>query len=250
MHMLRVSRSLTVCLSLFAIASSLPLTLAQESDKEAVIKTSQAWNDAFNRRDLEAYGRHMSDGFVGTTDEAPPMTKAALIHFLSGRPLEYVQRKEAHDFDVHIFGDTAILTYAFTSFNAWGDTMIKFPSRRIEVFKKNGGGWLAVASQQCYVPTNHRTPIDIDSKVLMDYVGEYDWPRHDVRDIDKYRIEDGQLMGEWRGDKRQFLPMQKDTFFTRDDLGWTTFVRDPQGRVTGYVYHWADGQEIMAKKIR
>jgi len=239
-----------MCVALFALVGSARKALAQESNEQEVIKTSQAWNDAFNRRDLEAYGRHMSDDFVGTSDEASPMTKAALIKFLSGRPLEYIQRKEAHDFDVHIFGDTAILTYAFTSFHAWGDTMIKFPTRRIEVFKKKDGAWLAVASQQCYVPTNHRTPIEIDSKVLMDYVGEYDWPRHDDKDIDKYRIEGGQLIGEWRGDKKQFFPMQKDTFFTRDDLGWTTFMRDPQGRVTGYVYHYPDGQEIAAKKIR
>ena len=29
-----------------------------------------------------------------------------------------------------------------------------------------------------------------------------------------------------------------------------TFVRDAQGRVTGYTYHRWDGQEIHAKKIK
>ena len=44
--------------------------------------------------------------------------------------------------------------------------------------------------------------------------------------------------------------MGKDKFFTRDDLGWLTFVRDAQGHVTGYVYTYPDGQEVPAKKIR
>jgi hypothetical protein len=44
--------------------------------------------------------------------------------------------------------------------------------------------------------------------------------------------------------------MAKDTFFEREDLGWTTFVRDNQGRVTGYVYHYADGQQATGKKIK
>jgi hypothetical protein len=121
----------------------------------------------------------------------------------------------------------------------------------MEVFKKKPGeGWLAIASQQCNLPVNLRAPAQVDSKTLQDYVGEYDWPRHDAQDIDKYTIEDGRLMTEWRGEKRESLPMGKDKFFTRDDLGWLTFVREAQGRVTGYVYTYADGQELTANKIK
>jgi hypothetical protein len=29
-----------------------------------------------------------------------------------------------------------------------------------------------------------------------------------------------------------------------------TFVRDKQGGVTGYVYHYADGQQVTGKKIK
>jgi hypothetical protein len=37
-------------------------------------------------------------------------------------------------------------------------------------------------------------------------------------------------MDEWKSEKTEALPMAKDTFFEREDLGWTTFVRDKQGR--------------------
>lgn len=51
-------------------------------------------------------------------------------------------------------------------------------------------------------------------------------------------------------DEDEYLPLSSDTFFVKDDLGSVTFVRDAQGRVTGYTYHRFDGQEIHVKKIK
>jgi hypothetical protein len=41
-----------------------------------------------------------------------------------------------------------------------------------------------------------------------------------------------------------------DSFFIKTDLGTSAFSRDAQGRVTGYTYHRADGQEIHVRKIK
>ena len=49
---------------------------------------------------------------------------------------------------------------------------------------------------------------------------------------------------------RKNFPLGADSFFLRSDLGINKFTRDAQGRVTGYTYQDADGQEVHVKKIR
>jgi hypothetical protein len=130
-----------------------------------------------------------------------------------------------------------------------GDTTLAFHRRRSEFFRKTDGKWLAVAAHESPVPVDFRKPEKVDPKMLKDYAGQHDWPRHAARDIDTYTMEDGRLMSEWRGTKRECFPMGKDTFFARDDIGSWNFVRNKQGRVTSYVYQYPDGQEIVARKI-
>jgi ketosteroid isomerase-like protein len=82
-------------------------------DQQEVIKVSQAWNDAYNRRDLEAYAGHMSEEFIGTTEESS-ITKAGLVKFVRERPQRYQQRQDPREYGVRIDGDTAVLTYLVT----------------------------------------------------------------------------------------------------------------------------------------
>ena len=65
-----------------------------------------------------------------------------------------------------------------------------------------------------------------------------------------YTIEGEHLIDEFKGVKAEVFPMGNDTFFEREDIGWVTFVRDQQRWVTGYVYHFPDGQEATGKKIK
>lgn len=48
----------------------------------------------------------------------------------------------------------------------------------------------------------------------------------------------------------EYLPLSRETYFLKDDLGSATFVRDAKGKVNGYTYHRLDGQEIHVKKIK
>lgn len=219
-------------------------------EQQEVLRVSRAWQEAFNHRDLNAFARYVTDDFMASTDEGGLMTKEEMIQYLSARPLKYVQKRDAHDFQIRIDGDTAIVNYLVTSLNGWGDTTIEFHRRRTEVFIKKEGMWLAIAAHDSPIPVNFHHPAKADAKMLQDYVGEYDWPRHVAGDVDKYTVEAGRLMSEWRGTKRECLPLGKDTFFARDDIGSWTFVRDAHGRVTGYVYSYPDGQEIAVRKIK
>ena len=49
-------------------------------------------------------------------------------------------------------------------------------------------------------------------KNFEDYVGEYDWPRHVARDIDKYTVEGDRLMSDWRGTRESASPWEKIPF--------------------------------------
>jgi hypothetical protein len=90
--------------------------------------------------------------------------------------------------------------------------------------------------------------VHADSKTFKDYAGEYEHFRPGFKVT--YTVEGDHLIDEWKGDKVEAFPMGTNTFFEREDLGWTTFVRDKQGRVTGYVYHYADGQQAAGRKIK
>jgi hypothetical protein len=63
-------------------------------------------------------------------------------------------------------------------------------------------------------------------------------------------VKDGKLWSQVGGDEEEYLPLGSEMFFVKDDLGSVTFSRDAEGRVTGYAYHRADGQELHDKKIK
>jgi ketosteroid isomerase-like protein len=219
------------------------------SAEEEVLKVSRAWLDARNHRDLGTFAAFMSDDFIGSTDIGERTTKEWLVDWLSKRRPEDEQKVDLRDVQVHLEGDTAIVNYLITVRKGWGKTVVINNRRRTEVFKKTSEKWLAIAAHESDLPANYFKPVEIDPKILKDYVGHYDWPRHRIDDRDTFTVEDGRLFSEWRGVKRKCLAKGKDTFFQRDDSGWWTFVRDRQGHVTGYIYFYPDGQEVPVTRI-
>ena len=245
-HRLAMIVASLIFLQVYVSASTAqPATAAEEE----VLKVSRAWLDARNHRDLGTFAALMADDFIGSTDIGELTTKAWLVDFLSKRQPEDEQRTDLRDVKVHLEGDTAIVNYLIAVHKGWGKTVIINNRRRTEVFKRNDGKWLAIASHESDVAANYFKQVEVDPKILKDYVGHYDWPRHKIDDRDTVTVEDGHLFSEWRGAKRECLAMRKDTFFQRDDSGWWTFVRDSQGHVTGYIYYYPDGQEVSVTRI-
>jgi len=218
------------------------------SQQQEVLKASEAWLDAFNHRDLEMFARYVADDFIGSTDDGIFMTKGRLLKRLATHPPEQEQRSDMRDVRVHVDGDSAIVNYRISvTEGGFESKPLSFQFRRTEFFQKKDGTWLAIAAHESQLLINHRVPMKIDPRILKDYIGQYTFrPGFPAT----YTVEDGHLMDEWKGEKTEAFPMAKDTFFEREDLGWTTFVRDKQGRVTGYVYHYADGQQATGKKIK
>ena len=246
LHRLATIVASLICLQVCVSASAAqPLT----SGEEEVLKVSRAWLDARNHRDLATFAALMADDFIGTTDIGERTTKEWLVDYLSNRGPEDEQRTDLRDVRVHLEGDTAIVNYLITVHKGWGKTIVINNRRRTEVFKKNSGKWLVIATHESDLPANYFKEVEVDPKILQDYVGHYDWPRHKLADRDAFTVKDGHLYSEWRGVKSECLAMGKDTFFQRDDSGWWTFVRDSHGQVTGYIYYYPDGQEVPVKRI-
>jgi ketosteroid isomerase-like protein len=218
------------------------------TQQQQVLKVSEAWRDAFNHRDLETLARYVADDFIGSTDDGIFMTKARLLKRLATHPPEQEQRSDVRDVRVHVDGDSAIVNYLVSvTEGGFESKPLSFQFRRTEFFQKKDGTWLAIAAHESQLPINHRVAIKADPSTFKDYVGRYTFrPGFPAT----YTVEGDHLIDEWKGEKTEALPMAKDTFFEREDLGWTTFIRDKQGRVTGYVYHYADGQQATGKKIK
>jgi ketosteroid isomerase-like protein len=222
---------------------------SRSEDREAVEKASLAWLAAFNQRDMSAFSSFIDDGYVGTADDGTVSGKERLVKFVGARKPEWMQRKDRHDSQVRPDGDVAIVTYKITSVHQWGSTAIEHLLQRTEVFRRKAGKWVVIAAHESPIPRNYFQALETDPKVLGEYVGTYDWPRHQDSERDRLTVENGRLMSEWRGDRRECLRMGKDTFFNRDDTGWFVFDRDTAGRVTGYTYYYADGQPVSVKRI-
>jgi hypothetical protein len=68
--------------------------------------------------------------------------------------------------------------------------------------------------------------------------------------VETVSLRGGKLWSQFGKDEDEYLPLGSETFFVKSDIGNVTFVRDTQGRVTGFIYHCWDGQEIHVKKIK
>jgi ketosteroid isomerase-like protein len=232
-------------ISIGVVAADGPALTTQQQE---VMKVSDAWRDALNHRDIETFAGYVADDFIGSTDDGIFMTKARLLKRLATHQADQEQRSDVRDARVHVDGDFAIFDYLVRlTEGGFESKPVSFELRRTEFFQKKNGAWLAIAAHESQVLVNHRVPVKIDPKTLQDYIGQYTWRAGFPA---TYMVEDGRLIDEFKGEKTEAFPMAKDTFFEREDLGWTTFVRDKQGRVTGYVYHYADGQQATGTKIK
>jgi len=80
-------------------------------EQQEVLKASQAWRDALNRRDLDAVGRYLDDDFLGSADDGVFLNKARLLKRLEAHTPEEEQRGDVQDVRVRVEGDSAVVNY-------------------------------------------------------------------------------------------------------------------------------------------
>jgi len=213
-----------------------------------VLNASQAKRDARNRRDIATWAAYIADDCVFSSDDGVLLTKAQLMEFYEKHIVEYDHSTNHRDFVVRLHGNTAVVNSRATVHEQFGDTEIISEQRATETWVKENGSWRMIASQWGNLPVNFRKPVLTDTSAYKDYVGQYEW--RPLGTVDIVSVKDGKLWSRFGMDEDEYLPLGSETFFVETDLGSVTFVRDTQGRVTGYTYHRWDGQEIHVKKIK
>lgn len=163
-------------------------------------------------------------------------------------PFVYEHGVNSRDCVVHVYGNPAVLNHRVTIHEQLTDADIISEQRYTETYIKQSGSWLLIAKQWGNLPVNFHKPVGVDTRVYKDYVGQYEW--RPLGDVDVVSVKNGKLWTQFGKDEDEYLPLGAETFFIRSDLGSITFLRDAQGRVTGYTYHRFDGQEIHVQKIQ
>ena len=205
---------------------------------------------AIERGDMAAYGSSMADDLLYIPDWGTVYSKREILARTLRSFKEGVGKKFEDIRDVHVVqdGGSAILTCEVIERVIYGNQEFRDRLRRTVHFVPRNGRWLAVLIQFTTVPENHHIAVQSDSMRLDAYVGRYLWTSGLVNTITR---EGGKLMSQWRatGSRTELLPINETTFFARDDLGQTIFVKNDAGQVTHYIYRRADGQEFRAKRI-
>lgn len=197
---------------------------------------------------MTAWSRYVAEDCIFSTDDGELNTKAQVMEHLGKLPFDYDHAVNPRDYVVHVYGDAAVINFRITVHEQFTDVDIVSEQRQTETYVKRNGSWLLVATQWGNLPVNFHKPVVVDTGVFKDYVGQYEWRPHD--DVETVSLTDGKLWTKQGEDADEYLPLGADTFFIKSDLGTFAFSRDAQGRVTGYTYHRADGQEIHVKKIK
>jgi len=244
---------LLVTICLFAI-----VTCAQDQPKfspaqQEVLDARKARIEAGDKRDYATWSRYIADDCIYSTDDGEIDTNVK-AHTLERwkRPLAYDHGENPREYVIHVYGNAAVINLRVTAHEQFTDADIISEQRYTETYIKQNGTWVLIARQWGNLPVNFHKPVAIDTSAYKDYVGQYQWRPLDDDGVETVSVKDGKLWSRFSKDKddEEYLPLSSDTFFVRDDIGSTQFVRGPDGQVTGYTYHRWDGQEIHVKKIK
>jgi ketosteroid isomerase-like protein len=217
--------------------------------QQAVLKSLNASAAAGEKRDWAAWSRYVADDCVFSDDSGHLITKAQMLERNKKNwPLEYDQTLNRREFVVHVYGETAVVNFRATVHEQFTDSVIVTELRETETWIKRNRSWQMVARQWGPLPVNLHKPAAANAGAYKDYAGQYKWRPLD--DVDIVTVKDGKLWSQIGQDEGEYLPLGPDTFFTKDDLGTITFLRDAQGHVTGYTYRRNDGQEIHVWKVK
>jgi ketosteroid isomerase-like protein len=215
--------------------------------EQEVVNVSKARIEAAANRDMAAWTRYVAEDCI-FTDGGSISTKAQMLEHYKKVPAKYDRALNPRDHIVHLYGNTAIVSYLATNHEQFENTDYTEEQRRTETFVKRDGSWLLVAIQWGDLPINHRKPAVVEGRSYTEYLGEYKARPED--DVEIVFVKDGKLWSRTGTDQGEWLPAGGDTFFLKEDLGSLTFSRDDKGRVIGYTYRHCDGQEIYNAKIK
>ena len=101
---------------------------------------------ALMKRDVAGFGAIFADDATFTGPDGAVQTKAQLLADVKSGAL-VIQSTVISDFKVHVFGESAVATYATTDKGKYKDRDVSGRYRWTDVFVRRGGKWQIVAGQ-------------------------------------------------------------------------------------------------------
>ena len=143
---------LILVVAVLAITSS-SVTFGQTKDpskkqsgnvEQTLMRIEQELVDALLKSDVSASERYLAETYTFTAPDGDVGDKTRSIADLKSGDLKFESSK-LEDIKVHVYGDTAIVTYATTDKGAYKGKDLSGRYRWTDVFMKRGGSWQLVA---------------------------------------------------------------------------------------------------------
>lgn len=244
-----MKRILTIAALLLVTSSvSAAQTPADKQVEQELLKITRDMIDTSLRGDKSAFERYTADAYIETGVNGAVETRAKILENFLTPPASMNPTMELKDVQVHVYGDTAVMSsLSIYRAEAQGQK-INYSFRTTDVWLRRDGRWQLIASHYSEIPPE-RVAVKVDPKIYDAYVGEYEISLGLVftvkRDGDK-------LMGQSTGEKKwhELMPQNETTFFIKGDTDLNIFVKDEKGQVTHIIFRSLNGQETKARKIK
>jgi ketosteroid isomerase-like protein len=110
-------------------------------DRDVVTQLDNLWNKGYQLKDNSILSSVIADDWIAFTPDSHIITKKQLLAAVPSNP---EARLEFDEFDIHIFGDTAITKGRLTANQTDGQVR---QQRFMRVYVKRNGEWKAVVAQ-------------------------------------------------------------------------------------------------------
>ncbi len=235
-------------LLLAGVASTAAQSPTSNRTEQELKRLTREVSDSALRGDKAVAERYLADKYIETDGFGKVATRAKVLANYPGVPASMKATMDLEDIQVHVYGDTAVVSTRGVMHLEANGQKITNSYRITDIWMRRNAGWQLIAEHYSNIPAE-RVPAKVDPKIYDAYVGEYEIAPGVVLTITR---EGDKLMAQQTGikTKMELLPENETTFFMKGLTGQNIFVRDAKGQVTHIIFRDPDGQEIKAKKIK
>jgi ketosteroid isomerase-like protein len=148
----RLVRTLAVVALAMLAWAALPTARRADPVVEALTRQADAWDKAIVRKDLAAIEANMADDFRSIDGAGTVEHKKAFVAGLMDPKLT-IDPYTVEDFDVRLFGDTALLSGRTRMTGSFEGKPFTSHYRYIDIYVKRGGRWQIVSVQITRMPS-------------------------------------------------------------------------------------------------
>jgi hypothetical protein len=240
-------QSLRLCLTLAGALLVTSGAIAKEALplSELLLRKTQEFSDAGLRGDKAALDGALAPDVAFTNEDGSTPSKADILAEASPPPAGVEKTIAVTDFKLRAHGQFAVATFVDVLDQVVRGQHLRFRYRSTEVWRNDPVGWRIIASQTLLL-SDDPPQVSLPVSVLEDYVGVYDAGAGVT--VQVTRTADSLASATDGGAPIALKAELKDVFFIPGQPQLRRiFLRDVDGRITGYVNR-LQGQDLLAKR--